>query len=91
MPEYKTTIDAETGVERPTTKGERMSILTNARQTYTQIAKRLMLAEFADLQSLVDQRKAYEDKMARKPPSLPLSPDVQKSLNIKMETGPGAQ
>lgn len=76
-PEYKMTIDGETFMERPTTKGERIKMLTDHNARYTQIAKRLMLAEFPELQKLIDQRKAYENLEGRKPPSLPLSPGAE--------------
>jgi hypothetical protein len=72
-PYYKTTIDKDTGEERPASKNERINKLTNERQRYMELAKKFMLVEFPELQRLIDQRKAYEDKTGRKPPSLPLT------------------
>jgi hypothetical protein len=82
-PYYKMTIDKDTGVERPASKGERLDKLTNARRRYTELAKKLMLTEFPELQQLIDQRKAYEDKTGRKPPSLPLSEGALRAIEEK--------
>jgi hypothetical protein len=72
-PYYKITVDKDTGMDRPASKLERMNKLTNERQRYMELAKKFMLVEFPELQRLIDQRKAYEDKTGRKPPSLPLT------------------
>jgi hypothetical protein len=77
---YDFSYDPNTGVRRPATPGDRARALQNVRAVYSSYAKDLMLLEFPELKTLVDERKAFEDAFGKAPQKLPLTPDTLEKI-----------
>jgi hypothetical protein len=77
---YDFSYDPNTGIRRPSTPGDRARALQNVRAVYSSYAKDLMLLEFPELKTLVDERKAFEDAFGKTPQKLPLTPDTLEKI-----------
>jgi hypothetical protein len=77
---YDFSYDPNTGIRRPSTPGDRARALQNVRAVYSSYAKDLMLLEFPELKTLVDERKAFEDAFGKAPQKLPLTPDTLEKI-----------
>ena len=77
---YDYSYDPNTGLRRTATPGDKIRTLQNVRAVYSSYAKDLMLLEFPELKTLVDERKAFEDAYGKAPQKLPLTPDTLEKI-----------